>query len=628
MANGAEPQQVEDSHGEVEPVAAGQSVDGYHRLRDIALRSREFRTWSRAARTLAQTQPHVHRPTYTQTLRVALVGTSTLDQLGQLLPLAGIAADLDLTMHVGQFAQYESQILDSGSELYAFRPDAIVLAPDASATAISALSMDPADEIDRELERWTSTWEAVRRSTGAPVLQLNFVPPSARALGSLDGVVVGGRRAMYLELNRRLALAAHAEAGLHIVDAFAVAADFGLQRWREDRYWFHAKQAVSLAALPLLATEIVSVLRAVRGGARKCIVVDLDNTLWEGVVGEVGAQGISLSGTAVGEAHLALQQHLRDLRQRGVLLAVCSKNDDDAARSPFLQRDDMLLGLDDFVSFQANWAPKPENLRRIAAELDLGLNSFAFVDDNPAEREFVRQELPEVDVIELPADPSAYAATLAAYRGFDVVTLSPEDLTRTSSYRARAEARHVSEHAASVEDFLMNMAMEADVRRIDDITLDRAYQLVHKTNQWNLTTRRHPIETLRQMVHASTTVAFTARLVDRLADHGIVGVLIATRRDEALDIDTFLLSCRVIGRTLEHTMLDALCDAAEKLDGVTAVTGTYRRTARNGSVSNVFAQLGFQLVEDTPDESTWLLDLRSHTRPRNPFIRRKDTDAR
>jgi FkbH-like protein len=616
-------------------LTAGQLVDAgqeatadaleaaYRALRRRAIAEDSFRGWTGALaelRKLRQQGP----PRAIRSVKVGLIGTSTLDQLGEMLELAGLTADLNLSVDVGPYGQYESQALDPTSALYAAQPDSIVLAPDASAVAIPAMTTEPGTIVDRELERLQNVWAAVREHTAARLLQLTFVPPLSRPLGNLEAVVPGARQSMYDVLNRRLACAA-AESDVHVVATHALAARYGLERWFDERYWFHGKQAVSLGALPALAQEIAAVLRASLGLSRKVLVTDLDDTLWGGVVGDDGVENLQLEGTPRGEAHLALQRYLLELKSRGILLVACSKNDAEAAQAPFEVRSDMLLKYDDFAAFVANWRPKSENLRQLADRLGLGLDSFVFLDDNPAERDLILQEVPEVDVIDLPPDPSGYLRALCSYRGFEPGGVTLEDADRTSQYQARAAANELRGEASNLDDYLRSLSMSADIEPFTDINLPRVAQLVGKTNQWNLTTRRHSMEALRRFATDPRSVTRTLRLHDRFGDHGIVAVAIATPDSSggALDVDTFLMSCRVIGRTVEQTLLHELVLAARAL-GYESLTGRYVTTTRNGLVADVYGRLGFSKVTQNDQGSRWTLGLtRLPQTTLNDFIRRR-----
>lgn len=583
--------------------ALGDDQEAFQALRRAAQLDRSFRTWSAAAalrRTLrARTEPMGTHP-----LRVGLVGTSTIDQLAEMLVLAGHVADLDLEVHTAGYGQYETSLRDPSGPLHAAGCEILVLVPDARQVQFPEHATDPEPALERELNRWTGVWSAIKSCSSAQIVQLNFVPPFERPGGSLDGTMRGGRRRMFTELNHRLADAAGST--VHIVDAEAVAAGYGLERWWDDRYWFHAKQAVSLGAIPDLANEIAAVLRARAGRTRKCLVVDLDNTLWGGVVGDDGVENLILEGTAVGEAHLALQDHLVDLQRGGVVLAVCSKNEDEWARAPFVERQDMRLRLEHFASFVANWGPKPDNLRRIADQLGLGLDAFVFLDDNPLERAIVRELLPEVEVIELPDDPSGYRRALAQYRGFEPMARTEEDAARTDHYRGRAAAFELRDSSTTVEEFLADLEMVAEIRPFDAMTLVRVTQLVHKTNQWNLTTRRHSRELLERWTADPHVVAMSLRLQDRYTDHGIVAVAIAAESGDVLDIDTFLMSCRVIGRTVEHSILDLLVDEARRR-GMRCLRGTYVPTSKNALVADLYDRLGFTSVGEIDGIARWEL---------------------
>lgn len=569
-------------------------TDNYGASSEISFRA--WRTWARdrvvGTRDITQ---------------LALLGTSTLDQLGEILPVAGERVGIDLVVTVAGIGRYESEFLDLDSRTLSSDPDVIVLAPDSRSIALSAVTSHAEKTIASELARWSAPWPTIRQHTSAPILQLNFAPPVDRPLGGLESQTAGSRRRVISELNRQLAEAASAS-GVHIVDVCGVAVEYGLSRFVDDRYWFHSKQAFALSALPYIALEIAAVLSAALGKTRKCLVIDLDNTVWGGIVGDDGPERLRLSGDSEGEAFIALQEYIVDLADRGVVIAVCSKNDDSAARAPFMQRNDMRLTLDHISAFVANWDPKPDNLRRIASQLDLALDSFAFLDDNPAEREFIRRELPEVDVIELPEDPSGFRRALSQYRGFEPVRLTDEDLARTGQYRARAAAHDLEAQASSLEEYLESLQMTATVERVSPITGQRVVQLINKTNQWNLTTRRRSSDALEEFVAEPTNIALAASLRDRFADHGLVGVLLATQDEDVLEIDTFLMSCRVIGRTLERTLIAALIDHATA-SGVRTIRGIYAPTPKNTSVADLYGRLGFRRVGESGESSSWELDV-------------------
>lgn len=431
-----------------------------------------------------------------------------------------------------------------------------------------------------------------------------------------------GRGALLRELNRRmLALAPPA---VTVLDLEHVSALVGKRHWFDPSYWHSARQYPAAEALPSLVEQQVALLRASLGLSRKVLVLDLDNTLWGGVIGEDGLHGIRLGAPSpAGEAHQALQQYAVELKQRGVLLAVCSKNNEADARLPFEQHDAMRLRLDDFVAFRANWLDKPSNLRAIAEQLQLGVDSLVFLDDNPVERALVRRELPEVAVPEVSADPADLLRGLDRGRYFEALTLSPEDRERHQSYRANALRAELRSSAASLPDFLHHLDMVAECGPFDATVLPRVAQLIGKTNQFNLTSRRHAEAELRRICADAGAWTQYFKLADRFGDNGLVGVLIARSvadADALWEIDTLLLSCRVIGRHMELLMLEVLA-AAAAARGITRLRGVYIPTTKNAQVAELYPRLGFGPAQVQPDGSSYfLLDLSKATLPRCEFI--------
>lgn len=403
-----------------------------------------------------------------------------------------------------------------------------------------------------------------------------------------------------------------------ILDCDHLASIQGRGSWFDDRYWFRSKQAVGFDALPLMATHLSGLISAELGLSRKCLVLDLDGTLWGGVVGEDGVEGIDLGHGPDGEAFMAFQDYIASLKSRGVILAVCSKNDEAAAKEPFERHPDMRLGLDDFAMFVANWEPKPDNLRTIAKSLDLGLDALVFVDDRPNEREAVRQALPEVDVLVLPEDPAGFVPALAAYPYFEMSAFTADDGSRTEQYRARAQASGLEAQASTIEDFWQDLEMRAVIGGFDELRMPRVVQLIGKTNQFNLTTRRHSRSEVESLIAREDNIHFCVELSDRFGDHGLVGVVIGVRDGETMEIDTMLMSCRVIGRSLEATVMAEITRRAAEI-GCTKVRGVYRKTAKNNLVADLYANFGFERADSDDAETSWIYDL-TNGPISNPYI--------
>ena len=365
--------------------------------------------------------------------------------------------------------------------------------------------------------------------------------------------------------------------GAFFVDLEAVSARRGRAFW-DARNHAWTKQPFSEEGLADLGAALQSGVRAVTTGPKKVLVLDLDHTLWGGVVGETGPLGIQLGETPEGEAFRAFQAWCKALSERGVLLAVASKNEPDDARGPFLHNPAMILRLDDLAAFEAHWAPKSESLRRIADTLNLGLDSFVFFDDNPAEREQIRQALPEVEVVDVPPEPYGYIQAIEDGRWFEATSLTREDADRARQYAVERERRDLAASFDNLDDYLASLQMAGHLAPIDDASLPRVVQLLAKTNQFNLTTRRHGPDAVQALLAHPRSVGLTLSLTDRFGDHGLVAVLLAAPEDEhTLRVDTWLMSCRVIARTAEEFTFAALLDRARAL-GFRRLVGEYLPT--------------------------------------------------
>ncbi|MCB9673470.1 MAG: HAD-IIIC family phosphatase [Alphaproteobacteria bacterium] len=548
-------------------------------------------------------------PATGRTLRVALMCTFTADQLEPSLRVGAAALGLSLELYVGEMDLLRAEIADPASGLYAFAPDVVIL-------GTTWRDLEPHDP-DAQADAWMGLWRVLLDRTSAQVLQHTFDTPPHAPLGHLDashGLALAAAR-----INARFAEATPARVSL--VDHAGAVARFGAERWCDPRQWAWAKQAVTPEAAPVLVEEILAVLRALTGRAKKVLVLDLDHTLWGGVVGEDGVAGLSIGPpSAEGEAHQALQRYAKALERRGVLLAVCSKNNPEDARAPFEQLDDMVLRLDDFVAFEASWDPKPDRIRAMAATLELGLDSFVFVDDNPAERARVRRELPEVLVVPLPADPSGYVAALHRARAFEALAISTEDAGRTAQYRAESERRELRIHT-SPEDYYRSLEMVATIRPFGPGDFTRIVQLAARSNQFNLTTWRLTPAEVASLAASERHVCRTVRIADRYGDYGLVMVVVAERQGDTLDIQALFMSCRVIARTVEQLALVEL-DRAARARGCTMLRGTYVPTAKNRRlVAGLYGDLGFECTETREDGTTvWRRAVDPGNPVENPWI--------
>ena len=530
-----------------------------------------------------------------QPVRLAVLGSSTTAQLPPLLILHGLAAGLALEIYEAPFGAYRQEILAPNSALYAFKPQAVLFFVNYRDVE------DGAPEA--EAGRWAGLWKVLRERAGCAVLMNAFDAPAERPGGNLEASLPESRLARLRRLNALLAERAQGGAAL-LIDCDHLSGVVGKERWHDARFWHHAQQAIAPSALPRYAAEVAAVLMAAFGRARKCLVLDLDNTLWGGVVGDDGAAALEIGQTPRGEAFVEFQRYLKALARRGVLLAVCSKNDAANAREPFEKRPEMILRLDDFSAFVANWEDKATGLRAIARKLSLGLDALAFADDSAGERELVRRFCPEVAVVDLPEDPADYVRTLDALRLFETVSVSSEDRGRAAHFAAEAARTALQEQAPDLASFLRGLEMRAEAGPFQEAAVARLAQLITKTNQFNLTTRRTTEAEVRALLSDPTAWTLAVRLADRLGDYGLISAVIARKRGDDFEIETWLMSCRVLGREVEKLAYNRLVEGAGAA-GANALLGRYLPTAKNGLVKDLFRGLGFSPAGD----GVWRLPL-------------------
>lgn len=535
------------------------------------------------------------RPPARRRCKVAVLASYTAETLIPLLRAQCFGMGIDAEFYTGPFNQIVQQIQDPQSGLVGFGPDVVVIATDWRWLGLPDEAADPEAVVNERIAQLESLWARCRGAFGAYVLQCNFeVPGIGEPLGPLSTSLSGGRGRILRRLNLELLRVAGASqgGGVSIVDVDQAAAEFGKSRWNDPVLWQVAKQYPAAEALPAFGFEIACSLRALYGLTAKCVALDLDGTLWGGVIGEDGLNGIQLGGSAAGESYVAFQRFWKTAARTGLLLAVCSKNNEADARQPFAEHPEMALRLDDIVCFRANWNAKDANLREIAKTLNIGTDSLVFVDDNPAERARIRQLLPEVEVIEMPAEPALYAATVARRRLFDKLSLTAEDRERGASIRQNAErAQLAAASGGDVDAYLAGLDMRVHLAPFDEVNLPRIVQLINKTNQFNVTTRRRTEAETRLLMQTPGCYTQAMRVSDRLGDSGLTGVLIAVPEGDTLRLDTWLMSCRVLGRKLDEAMFSSLVRHA-RARGYKRIRCEFIATAKNDVVKDLFERLG------------------------------------
>jgi FkbH-like protein len=582
---------------------------------DEAQLSRLARLAGRLAQTPAASAGFSHA-------RVGIVGDGTLSLCGG--PLAGSALRHGLVLEIveGSYGSAVQEAVDRSSILHTAGLDFLLVIPDLRMLGLETAAVSPEQAeaaVEAAMGRLRLIVDNLRGSVKASILVQTVPPPIDGLFGSLDRVLPTSPFSMVEAFNRRLAEWA-ASGAILLVDVARTAATVGLENWDEPGHWFASKLPFAPSMLPLWADIVARTLAAARGRSRKCLVLDLDNTLWGGVIGDDGVEGIKLGqGSATGEAFIAIQRLALELRGRGVVLAVCSKNEEDAARLPFREHPEMVLREDHIAAFHANWTDKAANLRAIAEALNIGVDSLVFLDDNPAERLQVRAALPLVGVPELPDDPAFYPRALMAAGYFEAVAFSQEDRQRADMYQANAERAQAMAASGDLGAYLESLEMVCSIRRVDPVTRARAAQLINKSNQYNLTTHRYTESEVEAAEKDPRRHVVCIRLTDRFGDNGIISVIIADKGDEAWEIDTWLMSCRVLGRRVQEAVLAHLA-AAARAEGAVRLVGRFIPSPKNRMVTGHYESLGFTLAEARPDgETTWTLELADYVSPSLPM---------
>jgi FkbH-like protein len=560
-------------------------------------------------------------------VRLAILGGSTTHQLRDLIEVFLAGEQIRAEIYEADYGLFRQEILMPGSGLDQFGPQVIFLAT--SCRNIGGFPRMLEDEtsvkqlLDTEVSEWAWLWETANTRWNATIIQNNFEVQPGSVIGHFNQRHAASREQYVERLNRLLADRAPAYVLIH--DLRGLSSELGTRAWFDPRYYYEYKMPCGPELLVPYAHSIVSLLCAIAGKSKKVLVLDLDNTLWGGVIGDLGAGAIRFGqGSGEGEAFLAFQTYALQLRQRGVLLAVCSKNNESAAREPFEKRDDMVLKLADISCFVANWENKADNLRNIARQLDLKPDSLVFVDDNPAERALVRRLAPEVAVPDMPEDPAGYIQALAIHRYFETVGLTAEDAARTQYYADNNKRREMAAGSSDVSSFLISLKMHSKVEPINEFNIERVTQLLNKSNQFNLTTRRRTVAEVRELTNSADWRTLTFTLVDALGDNGLISIILLRGCGKALEIDTWVMSCRVLLRGMEQFARNQVVEIARS-GGFESITGCYIPTEKNSMVKDHFPSLGFTPAGTDGGQTFWTLQLNSATEPLPTFIEREIT---
>ena len=547
-------------------------------------------------------------------LRVAILGGSTTSEIKAVLELFLLDAGIKPIFYESEYNKWYEDAVFANKELEAFKPQLIYIHTSFVNIEHLPSMIDKKADIDAnfalDTAKFTKVWKALATKYQAIIIQNNFELPSQLQLGNQDAVKINGYINYVNRLNHFVYEYSLNNNNFYINDINYLSAFYGLNKWHDRDFYNLYKFVLAYDAIPYLAYNLGQLTKASVGKIKKCLVLDLDNTLWGGVIGDDGVNGIQLGHeTAVGESFVEFQRYVAKLKERGVILAICSKNDLEIAKSGFTHPDSVLK-VDDFAAFVTNWEPKHLNLLKAAKEINIGLDSLVFIDDNPVERQIIKEQLPEVIVPEVVAgEPSSYIEALEQGKYFEQLSISDDDLKRNKTYLENKKRNDLEREFTSYDDFLRSLDMKAEIKGFIPMYLDRITQLTNKTNQFNLTTKRYTRGEIEAIANNKDYITLYGRLKDKFGDNGLVSVIVGRREKTTLHIDLWLMSCRVLKRDFEYAMFNELVKLAAE-QGAKEIRGYYYRTPKNNMVADLYEKLGFKKINQDGIEWIYLLDKR------------------
>ncbi|MCR4909241.1 MAG: HAD-IIIC family phosphatase [Lachnospiraceae bacterium] len=530
-------------------------------------------------------------------VRFAVLGSASIQHFVKVLRLFLDNEGINAEIYEGEYGGIEMDVLDEASPLYAFGADFVLLLP-----RFSDFPMESEKDLEEAKAHIERLWSALDRIPGVTILQGNTAIPLERPLGALEAANMDSSLSLFRRFN--LSLTENHPENVRILDLEYLSSACGKRAWFDETAWFLSKQGFSLEFLGPVAAEVSRMTAASLGRTRKCLVLDLDNTLWGGVIGDDGPLGINVDpNDPLGEAYRAFQSYILRLKNRGVLLAVNSKNDEALAKEAFTENPDMILKLSDIACFVANWDNKAQNMSLISKKLNIGLDSLVFFDDNPAERELIKMYCPAVTVIDVPEEPEAFVRVLDDVQPFEWAAVTEEDKVRTASYLENEKREDLAARFVDYREYLKALKMEAHCGEVSKTELSRFAQLINKSNQFNLRTRRYSESEIAEMMKDSRVKCLYISLKDTFTTYGVISCIILKfpSGEEGLSdtdcfIDTWCMSCRVLKRTVEELALRFMVRVSREM-GADRLAGEYIRTKKNGMVESLLPRLGFTGIE-------------------------------
>jgi len=557
-------------------------------------------------------------------LRVAVLGGYTTDDIVKVLELFLLDSGIKPAFYESEYNRYYEDAMFENSELEAFKPEIIFICTSVRNIPEFPDINDSAETVENkfktECERLEAMWERLSKVYGCPIIQNNYEYPSERLLGNRDSWDMHGAVNFTLRLNAFIGEYASSHGKFYVHDVNYLSSLYGLEKWSDPFYWHMYKYAVSVPAIPRFAFNLSNIIKSLMGKNRKVLMLDLDNTLWGGVIGDDGEDNIEIGQeTSLGQTYSEFQKYIKSLSSLGILLAINSKNDEETALKG-LNRSDSVLSPEDFAAKKINWEPKSENLLSAAEELSLLPESFVFVDDNPAEREIVRTNNKGTAVPEIGDRPEYYKDIIDRSGFFEITELSEDDLKRKSMYKANAERRESRTQFTDYGEYLRSLDMKGEIGDFIPAYMSRIAQLTNKSNQFNLTTKRYTQNEIEEAEREEDTITIYGKLSDRFGDNGVVSVVIGRIRDQECHIELWIMSCRVLKRDMEFAMMDELVKKCSERK-VRTIIGYYYPTAKNAMVKEFYALQGFEKISEDEDGNTvWRFDIKEDYAKKNRYI--------
>jgi FkbH-like protein len=553
-------------------------------------------------------------------IKVALLGDTATQFLSIALRGMGFEMGFDLQIWEADFNQIERQIFDPESELYQFNPEVIIVFQSAHKLLQKYNKLKPGEYdslADKQLELVDILCAAINAKLNSKIIWYNYAELDDSVFGNYANKMASSFIFQLRKINYQLMDYASKQANFYICDLSSIQNQIGKAAFFQAAMYVNTDMVLSIDALPQIAAKTTNLIGAMYGKINKCLIFDLDNTIWGGVIGDDGLENIQLDNLGIGKAFTGFQYWLKKLKNRGIILAVCSKNTEAMAKEPFEKHPDMVLRLDDISVFIANWENKVENIRQIQNVLNIGFDSMVFLDDNPFERNMVREHIPAITVPELPEDPADYLEYLYTLNLFETTSFTNEDAERAKLYQVEANRKTEQHSFFNEDDFLQNLQMTSLVAPFNRFNTPRVAQLSQRSNQFNLRTVRYTEGAIEKLAGCSGTFTFSFTLEDKFGDNGLIcNIILQKQNEDILFIDTWLMSCRVLKRGMENFALNTIANFA-KSSGFKHLKGEYLPTAKNGIVKDHYKNLGF--VENP---GYWLLDIGCYVN-KKCFIKQK-----